>query len=71
MALKILASDAVNTPPDQLDSWGFRAGAKVEGTCAISGKSISKENGVSTGIWEVRMHNERTKEGWGGGGVRA
>mmetsp|Transcript_20272 Transcript_20272/g.42477 ORF Transcript_20272/g.42477 Transcript_20272/m.42477 type:complete len:118 (+) Transcript_20272:33-386(+) len=50
MSLKILPSSDVNA--QELDSWGFRAGAKVEGTCAISGKSISKEDGVSTGIWE-------------------
>ncbi|GMI23779.1 hypothetical protein TrCOL_g8651 [Triparma columacea] len=50
MSLQTLSSADIQA--EKLDSWGFRAGAKVEGTCAISGKSISKADGVSTGIWE-------------------
>ncbi|KAK3249829.1 hypothetical protein CYMTET_40762 [Cymbomonas tetramitiformis] len=37
---------------DDLADWGFRPGAKEEGTCHLRGRMLSTANEVKTGIWE-------------------
>ena len=49
MSLKVMSSAIINAPSASFESWGFRAGAKEEGTCAISGVKLSTENDVKTG----------------------